>query len=295
MEHFCLRMLISNRCGRVSSVNRNGELVSATLDYMESTIYSLTGLVTPILMARALKTGKGRYSEVHQKVNTIIHGPISSGAGDNPGPRNIADFMDGDRLSYPSEDAGFDIEPATQEADPPKLSSSRNAPATSPPPQSHSATIRSPTHDGDPQKLKIQQQSGHGTRGMIEIKRKDLQGTQQKGKIQPKDQGERQETGKIERENQQGIQEKGKTERKDQRDIREPERPSPMIMTGTAAAGVAIGGAATFTADHLSSHGSEHQGGTNSVGRSNDSGYGDSLDDDDDCCECDRGWLLCGR
>lgn len=288
MEQFGLRMLISSRRERVSSVTRNGEFVNATLDDVESTIYSLTGLVTPILMARALKTGTGQYSEIHRRVHTIMHGPISAGAGYNPRPGNNADFVDGDRPSCPSRDSVFNIEPATQEADPPRSSSSQNAPDTSPPPQSHSATIQSPKHDGDPQKPRIQQESGQGTREMIEIKRKDLQGTQQKGNVQPKNQAERQEKGEIEREDQREVQEMGKTERKGQQEIREPERPSPMIMTSTAAAGVALGGTAAFTADHLSSHGSEDQGGRSSVRRSNDSGYGGSLenDDDDGCCGC---------
>lgn len=391
-------MLIYSRRERVNSALRNGDRINVALDNVEAMLYSLTGLVNPILMARALRTGTGRYSEVHHQLRTIMRGESSLDAPYSSQLGNHVAFIDEDRLSSSSGDSIFNIEPATQEADPAKSSGSQKAPATSPPPQSDSSAIRSPKHHGDPQKLRTQQQSWQVKRKTVGSKREDQRGIQEKGKVeegqrkrqeidnveedqqqrQVKDkiekyqwtaqslrrevqelerkvqeqgrttqeemqkiedkynekeqqrkrkemeqqrekeemehQRKREEKSKIEQEDQQESQEKGQIEpnyqqeiheieRDNQRDIREPERPSPMIMTGTAAAGVALGGAAAFTADHLSSHGSEDQGRTNSVRRSNDSGYGGSLENDDDgdgCCGCcgddedeEHGWCFC--
>lgn len=280
-------MLIYGRRERVNSALRNGDRINVALDNVEAMLHSLTGLVNPILMARALRTGTGRYSEVHHQLRTIMRGASSLDAPHSSQLGNHVAFMDEDRLSSSSGDSVFNIEPATQEVDPPKSSGTIKASATSPPPQSHSSTIRSPSHDGDPLKLRIQQESGQGTREMIEINRENQWEIQEKGKIEQGGQWERQKEGRIKRE--------------DQREIREPERPAPMIMSATAAAGIALGGAAIYAAEEMSLHGSEDQHGSEVQHGSEDQGGTHTVEDskgpddgDEDCCGdcCDGG--CCG-
>lgn len=88
-----------------------------TLDDVESTLHSLTGRVNPILMARALRGGTGRYAEVQERVHAIMHRTNNSDVRYTSQLETGPDSIDDDRLSSSSGDSVFKINPASQEAD----------------------------------------------------------------------------------------------------------------------------------------------------------------------------------